>query len=139
MKPTRYLFTYAAGMLFLGLASIFYNAQTGAVGLNLNGKTGLIVCGIAAVLSALLGLLYSKGKGWALWAGLAVAALMLSVSGPKFFKGMREASRLQEAGEVAKVPVEQWRATLMGATAALSLAAFMRLFLAARKNQAAQP
>ena len=50
---SKILLAYAVLLLIPGLASVLYDPIQGAVALYLKGKTGLIVCGVAAVLAVL--------------------------------------------------------------------------------------
>ena len=123
------LYTYAACLLIPALGSVLYNAQTKVIGLNMAGKTGLIACGVSAILAAVFATLLKKGMRWAYWAGLGLAFLLLCQAGVSVFKIMRGVS----AGTLPDS--DYYKAGIFGILGLFSLSAFMRLFLSSRSVQ----
>ncbi len=123
------LYTYAGSLLLPALASVLYNAETKVTGWNPSGKTGLIICGVCAVLAAVFASVLSKGRKWALWAGLALAFLLLCTAGSNVFKIMRGVS----AGTLPDW--HYYKAAVFGVLGLFSFGAFMRLFLASRTSE----
>jgi hypothetical protein len=130
-RQTKTLFIYAAALLVIGLASIAYDPIAGAVTLYLKGKTGLIVCGIAALLAVVAGLLVARGVSWARWAGIALPFLLLAQSAPKAFRIGREISAGLKDGHF------WYQATLFGVIAAVSLIALVTQFVTMRRQEPA--
>ena len=121
------LYSYAAMLLVIGLFSAFYNAQH-QLGWNVHGKTGLIACGIGAVLAAVFAFLNDKGLKWTLWAGLILSFLFLCTGGKNAFLD----GRAWSAGDQ-----EKWfRAVVFGLTLLVSLRTFVMLGLNARHTSA---
>ncbi len=119
------LYSFAAMLLVLGLASAFYNPQH-EFGWNEQGKSGLIVCGIGAVLSVIFGYLSDKGQNWTVYAGLVVAFLFIAVGGKNFFLAGREWS----GGEAAK----WFRMVIFGGAFVAALRTFLQLSLTLRRS-----
>ena len=119
------LFTYAALMLLPGLFSVFYNAEH-VIGWNPHGKTGLIACGIGAVLAAIFGFCSQRGRSWALWAGLFVTFLFVAQCGSSSFKAVRAMSD----GD----PKAWFKLAVNAAAFLFSLRAFVTLGLIARQQ-----
>ena len=130
-RQTKTLLFYAAALLVIGLASILYDPAAGAVTLYLKGKTGLIVCGIAALLAVVAGQLVARGVSWARWAGLALPFLLLAQSAPKAFRIGREISAGTKEGHF------WYQATLFGVIAAASLWAVVTQFAGMRRQEPA--
>jgi hypothetical protein len=136
------LLQYAGFLLVCGLASVLYSAETRTAGWNPHGISGLIACGGGALIAALMGLLAGKGKGFAVWVGLALAFLFLSYGGFKFFNLIRDVS-----GNAAPVVTERkisqedaertviYKAGVFGAAALFSLIAFLRLGTGVRNEK----
>ena len=120
------LFSFASMLLVLGLFSAFYSPDH-QLGWNEKGKSGLIVCGIGAVLSVVFGLLSDKGHGWTLYAGLAVAFMFIAVGGKNFFA----AGRAWSGGDAT-----MWfRALIFGGAFFAALRTFVVLSLIARRGK----
>lgn len=135
------LLQYAGFLLVVGLASAFYSAADRTAGWNPHGATGLYVCGGAAVVTFIFGLLTGKGKEWAAWAGLALAFLLLAYGGKTLFTIVRDVSG-QAADVIQKRGISQeaaertvyYKAAIFGALFVFSISAFLRLGLSLRRG-----
>ena len=145
------LFQYAGFLLVCGLASVLYSAETRTAGWNGHGISGLIACGSAAVVIAIMGVLAGRGKGMAVWVGLGLAFMLLTYGGFTFFKLVRdipgnaaEAITKRAAGpkgEVLTMDAAEravaYKAGVFGVMALFSLSAFVRLGTAVRHEKTA--
>lgn len=138
------LLQYAGFLLVVGLASAFYSAADRTVGWNPHGVSGLIACGGAAALIAVLGILTGKGKSAAAWVGLALAFLLLSYGGMKTFQTLRslaeEGVKLAASRGITQEAAERsllYKSWIFGAMALFSLNAFMRLGMSLRSDKTA--
>lgn len=139
----RNLFTYAVGLVILGLASVLYSADTGQFGWNPDGKTGLFVCGGIGILMALLSGFAGQGARWAVVVALVISFVLLSFGGSRAFSTFRDVGAAG-AGFAEKYGITQeaaekrvrFRGALMGGVGLLSLFAFMRtaMFLSRGRN-----
>lgn len=120
------LFSFASMLLVLGLFSVFYSPDH-QFGWNEKGKSGLIVCGIGAVLSLIFGFLSDKGASWALYAGLVVAFLFIAVGGKNFFAD----GRAWSGGDASK----WFRTVIFGGAFFAALRTFVALSLIARRGK----
>jgi uncharacterized membrane protein YhdT len=124
-RTTKTLFSYAILMLIPGLFSVFYNPEH-VLGWNAQGKTGLIACGVGAVLAAVFGFCSKQGMKWALWAGLLLTFLFIAQCGASSFK----AARAMSGGDA-----KAWFKMTINLIAFLfSLRAFLTLGLIARQQ-----
>jgi hypothetical protein len=143
------LLQYAGYLLVIALASVFYNPAEGSAGFNKHGLTGLYVCGGAAALIAVLGVLTGKGKEGAAWAGLVISFVLLAFGGQKLFSFVRDieghaleliAKRATD-GEVLTQSAAHdsivYRAIIFGALFIFSLLTFLKLGLALRRGKTA--
>jgi hypothetical protein len=140
------LLQYAGFLLICGLASVLYSAETRTAGWNGHGISGLIACGSAAVVVALMGWLAGKGKEVAVWIGVGLAFILLSYGGYTFFKLIRDvpgnaadlvASRAAKGEVIALEAAErsiQYKAGVFAAMAFFSITAFLRLGLSLRRG-----
>jgi len=129
MNPSsRTLRIYALLLLAIGAASVLFDPTVGAVTLYPEGKTGLIVCGIASALAVAFSRLIAGGTSWARWAGLALSFLLLAQSGPKAFSLAKAVSAGIEKGHI------WYKATLFAIIAVVSLWATVSQFVNARQN-----
>jgi hypothetical protein len=120
------LFSFAAMLVVLGLFSAFYSPDH-QIGWNEKGKSGLIVCGVGAVLSIIIGLLSDRGASWGVYAGLVVAFLFIAVPGKNFFA----AGRAWSGGDAA-----MWfRTVIFGGAFFAALRTFVALSLIARRGK----
>lgn len=120
------LYSFAAMLLVLGCFSAFYSPDH-QIGWNEKGKSGLIVCGVGAVLSLIIGWLADKGASWGVYAGLVVAFLFVAVPGKNFFA----AGRAWSAGDAS-----MWFRTLIfGGAFFAALRTFVSLSLIARRGK----
>ncbi len=143
------LLQYAGFLLVIGLASVFYSAETRTAGWNQRGISGLIACGGAAAVVAVMGFQVARGKSVAAWVGLTIAFLLLSYGGFTAFKLLRDVDgnawklvgdRLKEG--VVLIPQDAERAILykagiFGFMAIFSLSAFIRLGAILRNDRTA--
>jgi hypothetical protein len=123
---SKILLAYAFLLLIPGLASVLYDPIQGAVALYLKGKTGLIVCGVAAVLAVAMARMVTAGVPWARWAGLILSFLLLAQSGPKAFSIAKAVSAGTKEGHF------WYQATLFAVIAAISLWATVGQFVSMR-------
>jgi hypothetical protein len=129
MNPSsRTLRIYALLLLAIGAASVLFDPIVRAVTLYAEGKTGLIVCGIAAALAVAFSRLIAGGTSWARWAGLALSFILLSYCGPKAFSLAKAVSAGIEKGHI------WYKATLFALIAVVSLWATVSQFVNARQN-----
>jgi hypothetical protein len=105
---------------------VLYDPIQGAVALYLKGKTGLIVCGVAAVLAVAMARLVTAGVPWARWAGLILSFLLLAQSGPKAFSIAKAVSAGTKEGHF------WYQGTLFAVIAAISLWATVGQFVSMR-------
>lgn len=132
MNPSvKTLRIYAVLLLAIGAASVLFDPTVGAVTLYLKGKTGLIVCGIAAALAVAVSRLIAGGTSWARWAGLALSFILLSYCGPKAFSLAKGVSAGTKEGHF------WYQATLFALIAVVSLWATVSQFVNARQNDPA--
>lgn len=113
-------------LLVLGLFSAFYSHDH-VFGWNEKGKSGLIVCGIGAVLSVVFGFLSDKGQSWAVYGGLVVAFLFIAVGGKNFFAD----GRAWSGGDASK----WFRTVIFGAALFAALRTFVSLSLQVRRGK----
>jgi hypothetical protein len=75
----RGLWAFAGGMLLLGLAFVLYDPTLGKVAFYAKAKTGLIACGVLALLSGIAAALTGKkGRpGWYMGLGLIFLTLIM--------------------------------------------------------------
>jgi hypothetical protein len=120
------LFSFAAMLLVLGLASAFYSHDH-VLGWNPKGRSGLIICGVSAGLAVIFGFLSDKGQQWAVYAGLALSFLIIAMPGSRFFI----AGRAYSAGDSTK-----WLSmVILGCTALVGLRTFISLSLLVRRGK----
>ena len=132
MNPSsKTLRIYAVLLLIIGAASVLFDPTVGAVTLYAEGKTGLIVCGIAAALAVAFSRLIAGGTSWARWAGLALSFLLLAQSGPKAFSLAKGVSAGTKEGHF------WYQATLFALIAVVSLWATVSQFVNARQTDPA--
>lgn len=113
-------------LLVLGLVSGFYNHDH-QLGWNPKGVSGVISCGVTAVLALILGWFSDKGKGWALYAGLALSFMTIAMPGSRFFV----AGRAYSSGDETK-----WLSmVVLGCTVLVALRTFLQLSLIARRGK----
>jgi hypothetical protein len=123
---SKTLLVYAFLLLIPGLASVLYDPVQGAVALYLKGKTGLIVCGVAALLAVVMARLVVAGVPWARWGGLILSFLLLAQSGPKAFSIAKAVSAGTKDGHF------WYQAALFAVIAAISLWATVSQFVSMR-------
>jgi hypothetical protein len=132
MNPSsKTLRIYAVLLLAIGAASVLFDPIVRAVTLYTEGKTGLIVCGIAAALAVTFSRLIAAGTPWARWAGLALSFILLSYCGPKAFSLAKAVSAGIEKGHI------WYKATLFAIIAVVSLWATVSQFVNSRQNDPA--
>jgi len=120
------LFSFAAMLLVLGLASAFYSPDH-VIGWYPKGRSGLMICGISAALAVLFGWLHDQGKTWAIYAGLALAFMIIAMPGSRFFI----AGRAYSGGDSSK-----WLSmVILGLTALVALRTFVSLSLLVRRGK----
>lgn len=125
-RASTILFSFAAMLLVLGLASAFYSPDH-EIGWYPKGKSGLMICVISAALAGLFGWLHDKGQSWALYAGLALAFLIIAMPGSRFFI----AGKAYSGGDTTK-----WLSmVILGLTALVGLRTFIALSLLVRRGK----
>ena len=132
MQPTHKAATlrlYAVLLLCIGLASIFYNPQTGQMGYHSAGLSGLYSTGSGAILAFVFSIYAAKFKDWAHYAG-AILCFMFLIMG---FKNGFVTARALTAG--TEPPHHWYKAALFGATAFVSLVCLMPLLIYIRREQ----
>lgn len=128
MNKSRTLIIYGVALLVIGLASVFYNAESSEFGINSAGKTGLIVLGIGAVIARILAIFAAKNLLWAHWAGAFLAFMFLIM-------GFKNGFMISRAISSGMEPEWHWyKAALFGATAFVSLAALMPILIFLRRR-----
>ena len=113
-------------LLVLGLVSGFYSHDH-VLGWNPKGKSGVMSCGISALLALIFGWLSDKGKSWALYAGLALSFMTIAMPGSRFFI----AGKAYSGGDSTK-----WLSlAVLGLTVLVALRTFVSLSLIARRGK----
>ena len=132
MQPTNKAPTlrlYAVLLLCIGLASIFYNPQTGLWGYSAEGVSGMYSPVSGAVLALILSIYAAKYKDWAHYGGAILCFMFLIVG----FKSGFVTARSLTAG--TEPPHHWYKAALLGATAFASLICLMPLLIYIRREQ----
>ena len=120
------LYSFAAMLLVLGLVSGFYNHDH-TFGWNPKGISGLMSCGISALLALAFGWCSDKGQQWPLYAGLALSFLTIAMPGSRFFIS----GRAYAGGDATK-----WLSlVVLGLTVLVALRTFVSLSLIARRGK----
>jgi uncharacterized membrane protein (UPF0136 family) len=115
------LFRYGMLIIILGVASVLFNAHTGAFGYNPAAKSGLISGTVCGGLAILWGWLARRGVSWASAAAVGTAGLFLAAFAFRMVLGWMALAR----GDFAKWFAVTLITVMTAATAAL-VAALVR-------------